>query len=1765
MGESSLGLSKFFVSNLPDRCSSVAVGEFFSVFGNVARVYVARKRDKNGNNFGFVTFKGVKDTKDLEGRLKGIKMGSFKLQVNLARFAAENSGASASPAVGTGLPIRSGSGAWGQGNVDSLRDGRSYSDVLGKNKGKVSSSSVRDGGIDGVPVVRSVVVPDRISAFKELTGLAVIGRTVNLETLVDFDKLLRIAKVIFTRIQYLGGLFVMVSFPDEPEMKRFLDSRNVWGPWFDKLEPWAGQSLPSERVAWLKLFGIPLNLLDADVFMQVGELFGKVLFVPKDTDADLDLSVVKIGVLVGEAKRCNESVSLKWKNKVFRIWVEEELEDWVPDCVDVESIDRSESESPLASSPVADPVSSGGVEVDETQKLEGQVEGVKSSDVDGVLNEVMSHPLVHEDNNDQQLFGDSGVGRLMSAFNSHDRSDSVGPRVSNVGDGPFYFGLDRAEGISKLRAQRKSSMGSKHRKGQAQGGCSRSPKDIRPSKRFRRDWEKQDEGFGFVGFTDYATSGDDSSGQDRIRDVAGLDLNAEAVPVEPDGARVEVSGVGGVPLGTGGISGSAESTRVDEEVVDTVAIGDLLGVKLDKFSGMIKEAISKQTGVDRSVMEKFWGNHNFGMESVDATGLSGGLICLWDENVFRMDSVVKNRHFIHVRGSIAGCNSAVNYLNVYAPQGIPAKQALWEELSGIVSNSDGLWVIGGDFNAVRFREERRNCAFKPSCADNFNAFVYDLGLFEYNMSGRQFTWRSDNGKKMSKLDRFFVNSDFFDRWPEARVQALPRFWSDHCPVVLISKAVNFGPRPFRIFNSWLEKEGFSEVVENACRDFSEPSPSPDISLIKKLGFIRGRIREWRDKMIRKEGESRRLAESELEELEALLEVRELTEEEEWVMSENKKALAEMELAKCSDLRQRSRVRWAKEGDENSKFFHTMVNCRKASNVIHGLNIGNSWVSKPSLVKKGVLNFFRSKFVEDCVSRPFLACANLKKLSSIDASWLESEFSAAEIKEGVFGCGDDRAPGPDGFNFRFFKRFWHLFENDFVSIMTAFFESGQINAGCGSSFIALIPKVRDPSNLGDYRPISLVGVVNKVISKVLANRLKKVLGSVISKNQSAFLGDRFILDGPLIINEVCSWLKKSKKEALLFKIDFEKAYDNINWGFVIDVLRQMGFGDRWRQWIWGILSSARASVLVNGSPTFEFKCGKGMRQGDPISPFLFVVAMEALSCLFDKALELGVISGVQLPNDGPILSHLFFADDALIIGDWSKGNAINIVRILRCFHVCSGLRINLGKSSLFGIGVGIEEVDILAGSVGCKSESLPFKYLGLKVGANMNRIVNWRPVYDVFEARLALWKSSLLSLGGRVTLIRSVLASLPNYYFSLYRAPVKVIKDLERMMKKFLWGGSCDVRKTHWVAWERLSIPVKSGGLGICKLFNINRALLCKWGWRYKKEKDNLWVRVVDALHSGGSEWSFLPLKKTLGGVWASIWSVISKPVVSNVHLRGFFRGKVGRGDRIMFWLDPWLRDVSLREVYPRLFSLEVVKTCCVRDRMEGNWLWRHDPDSGEEQAELADLLSSLSSVSLSNSVDEWLWSPDSSGSFSVKSVKDLIDASSCSRNWYVMDRCAWVPLKCNIFGWRADMNRLPTSDVLRSRGIAVGDGLCPLCKSEAESVVHLFCSCSVASIVWQKISWWCRIPPIYAFSFRDLLEIHRFSNVANNLKSVIHDIIITTCWCLWSARNKAVFSGIEAKVESVFSEVRSLGFLWYKYRVKDNPVSWTNWCKFVNI
>lgn len=174
--------------------------------------------------------------------------------------------------------------------------------------------------------------------------------------------------------------------------------------------------------------------------------------------------------------------------------------------------------------------------------------------------------------------------------------------------------------------------------------------------------------------------------------------------------------------------------------------------------------------------------------------------------------------------------------------------------------------------------------------------------------------------------------------------------------------------------------------------------------------------------------------------------------------------------------------------------------------------------------------------------------------------------------------------------------------DFIGFLEYFHKNAKLVRGSNNSFIVLIPKKDDPSKVTDFRPISLIGCMYKELSKVLANRLRKVIHNLISDSQTTFVKGRQIMDGVLIANELLDDAKGRKKEAVFFIVDFEKMYDSVSWEFLDFMMRQMGFSDTWRKWVKECLSMPTVSVLVNGSPTDEFKVGRGLCQGDPLPPF-----------------------------------------------------------------------------------------------------------------------------------------------------------------------------------------------------------------------------------------------------------------------------------------------------------------------------------------------------------------------------------------------------------------------------------------------------------------------------------------------------------------------------------------------------------------------------------
>ncbi|KAJ0845371.1 hypothetical protein HanRHA438_Chr15g0712871 [Helianthus annuus] len=269
---------------------------------------------------------------------------------------------------------------------------------------------------------------------------------------------------------------------------------------------------------------------------------------------------------------------------------------------------------------------------------------------------------------------------------------------------------------------------------------------------------------------------------------------------------------------------------------------------------------------------------------------------------------------------------------------------------------------------------------------------------------------------------------------------------------------------------------------------------------------------------------------------------------------------------------------------------------------------------------------------------------------------------------------------------------------------------------------------------------------------------------------------------------------------------------------------------------------------------------------------------------------------------------------------------------------------------------------MAGILGCKVGDFPFKHLGLQVGANMNLVKNWKPVVEVFNKRLSTWKANTVSFGGKITLIKSVLSSLPTYYFSLYRALAQVIEELERMRRNFLWGTNPDESKINWVAWLNAMTPKDRGGLGIGSLREANLAMLAKWWWRFKGEGDRLWRKVIYSIHHSSRAWSFIPVRLSKAGPWKQIMKGSKDLESYGLKLELLFRGEMGRGNQIAFWKESWMSDDTLEVRFPRAYALEQNKFATVEDRISCvngvpiiKFCWRRDPINMEEWGEIENL------------------------------------------------------------------------------------------------------------------------------------------------------------------------------------------------------------------
>lgn len=367
--------------------------------------------------------------------------------------------------------------------------------------------------------------------------------------------------------------------------------------------------------------------------------------------------------------------------------------------------------------------------------------------------------------------------------------------------------------------------------------------------------------------------------------------------------------------------------------------------------------------------------------------------------------------------------------------------------------------------------------------------------------------------------------------------------------------------------------------------------------------------------------------------------------------------------------QRSRVAWLKHGDKNTKFFHSKASQRRRKNYIQGIkDRHDNWVEEAEDITGVAIDYFENMFrvgncdrMTDCLSAvSYKVTTNMKEV-------LTSEYTTEEVRVVLFQMGPTKSPGPDGTNDLFYQNFWHIVGDDVTTAVLDNLNNGNMMPDINYTHIILIPKIKSPEKMTDFRPISLCNVIYKIISKLLANRLKQILPQLISLTQSAFVPGHLITDNMLVLH----MKHKGRKGSLALKLDIGKAYDHVEWSFLNGIMAKLGLPKVWIDRVMGCVTSPSFSICINGKLYGHTIPSRGLHLGDPLSPYLFLLCAEGFTALLTKAEMEGRIHGIFVCRKAPSISHLLFADDSLLFCQASNDEVQVINQTLHLYEAASG--------------------------------------------------------------------------------------------------------------------------------------------------------------------------------------------------------------------------------------------------------------------------------------------------------------------------------------------------------------------------------------------------------------------------------------------------------------------------------------------------------------
>lgn len=673
-----------------------------------------------------------------------------------------------------------------------------------------------------------------------------------------------------------------------------------------------------------------------------------------------------------------------------------------------------------------------------------------------------------------------------------------------------------------------------------------------------------------------------------------------------------------------------------------------------------------------------------------------------------------------------------------------------------------------------------------------------------------------------------------------------------------------------------------------------------------------------------------------------------------------------------------------------------------------------------------------------------------------------------------------------------------------------------------------------------------------------------MGDIISDTQGAFVEGRLISDNIIVAHEMIHNLRTKEsisKQYMAIKTDMSKAYDHVEWNFLETLLEKMGFDRKWVCWVMACVSTVSYTILLNGRTHGFFRPERGIRQGDPMSPFIFIMAAEALVSVLNKAEEAGRLNGIKLDKNGPAVHHLLFADDSLLMCKADMMESVEILRCLKLYGEASGQQINPAKSSIIfgekvqeGMKADIKQI------LRIDKEGGEGTYLGLPevFKGSKKRILNY--IREKLQHRLHGWFAQTLSQGGKEILLKSIALALPVYAMSVYKLPQDLCSKLTSAMREFWWSNGGSRRKMPWVAWDTLTKSKEDGGLGFHDIGRFNQALLGKQAWRVLSQPDSLMARVLKSRYFKNSSF----LEANLGSRPSFIWRSIlhGREALNSGLLR-----VVGDGEQTNVWTSNWLlENVSRPPMYKQDSVVDL--TLKVKDLwLPNSQVWNSQMffDTFTEE----DALKILQIKPVPNRPDTDVWGFTKNGMYTTQSAYRMLSvihetSSPDYKPLPPVEKQLWKNIwklktapKIRHFLWRALSGALAVAERLQYRGLS-SNATCLACGQAQETICHVLFNCPTAVAAWNLAG--IQSPPNGFSQSSVFLNLHflvagtkKQQSEQSNLKAFPWIL-----WNLWKGRNTLVFEKTLLTPHSIMEKALEEADIWYQVLHNDQPSSTTN-------